>query len=301
MKASCPQSVKFLKLKRRLKIPQWQCVGLLESIWLIGQHSAKAGDIGKLSNEDIAASIEWEGDPDELIQNLVECGFLDTHPKHRLIIHDWSEHCPTWVKGNIHRAGASFAGDDDESKDESNEPTKDASKYGTKHGTKDTPREHTTKPSQAYSDTDTDTGGFAPDPERTKDWTRDHPDLEAVSWDLIAPLPIGRLSPDAVFAEVTAEVIRSPPAIVSWFRRQLSAKAPVLGPTRADLLLAMCASLKACERGVKKPPGVFVNVICNRAWNAVKRYRDRAELLIDKEIPRDDCADSGRPQPDPAS
>lgn len=302
MKASCPQSVKFLKLKRRLKIPQWQCVGLLESIWLIGQHSAKRGDIGKMSNEDIAASMEWDGDADELIRHLVECGFLDEHPEHRLVIHDWEEHCPTWVKGNIHRSGSSFAGD---SKSEPKEATKDDTKYDTKYRTKEPTKygtkEHTTKPS--LSDTDTDTGGEAQKPDRNldPDWTKDHPDLEAASEDVIDPLPIGRLSPDSVFAEVTPEVIRSPPAIVSWFRRQLSAKAPVLGPTRADLLLAMCAALKACEKGVKKPPGVFVNLICGRSWNAVSRFRERAELLIDKEISNASSSRSRGLEPHPAS
>ncbi len=144
---------------------------------------------------------------------------------------------------------------------------------------------------EQYSDTDTDTGG---EPERDEtaecipaDWTDDHGDLSEDACETVEPLPIGKLDPSAVYASVTPDTLRNRTAVVSWFRRQLSASAPVLGPTRADLLLAVCASFKACEPGAKQPVGVFVNVIRGRRWKAVKRYRDRAEEIIKKELSRD--------------
>ena len=77
MKREATQSVKFLKLKRRLRLSRWQAMGLLESIWDCAYSNAREGDIGRLSNEDIAACIEWDDDADELIGALVETGWLD--------------------------------------------------------------------------------------------------------------------------------------------------------------------------------------------------------------------------------
>jgi hypothetical protein len=109
MKQGVENTMKFKKLKRRLRLPYWQVVGLLESIWKLGLTSAQAGDIGRYSNEDIAAAIEYEGDADEIVDVLVNCEWLDADPEFRLIIHDWSEHVPTYLKGNFSGRKKSFA------------------------------------------------------------------------------------------------------------------------------------------------------------------------------------------------
>jgi len=101
MKIGTLRSVKFLKLQRRLKLTQWQAVGLLESLWLFTQSNAIYGDIGRFSNEDIAAGIGYHDDPDELIRNLTETGWIDPCETSRLCIHDWQDHCPTWIRGAI--------------------------------------------------------------------------------------------------------------------------------------------------------------------------------------------------------
>ena len=109
MKAGTESSIKFKRLKRRLALPHWQVVGLLESLWSVTRQSAPRGDIGRFSDEDIAASIEWDGDESELISTLVESGFLDRCPTHRLVVHDWADHCPTYIKGNLKNKGVAFA------------------------------------------------------------------------------------------------------------------------------------------------------------------------------------------------
>jgi hypothetical protein len=109
MKQGVENTMKFKKLKRRLRLPYWQVVGLLESIWKLGLTSAQAGDVGRYSNEDIAAAIEYEGDADELVGVLVDCEWLDADPEFRLIIHDWSEHVPTYLKGNFSGRKKEFA------------------------------------------------------------------------------------------------------------------------------------------------------------------------------------------------
>lgn len=92
-----------------LKLNHWQTVGILESIWLMAQEDATDGAIGKYSNSDIAAAIEYEGNPDEMIQSLIESGWLDNDEEFRLIIHDWSDHVPKYIKGGFSKAGKLFA------------------------------------------------------------------------------------------------------------------------------------------------------------------------------------------------
>lgn len=139
------------------------------------------------------------------------------------------------------------------------------------------------------SDTDTDTEASPGEDETDEEshWADEHPDVADEASEPVEPIKTGKLDATSVYAGMTPDVVRSPTTVVSWFRRQLSAKAPVLAPTRADLLLAVCASLKASEPGSEKPVGVFVDLIKHHRWRAVKRYRDRAEEIIKKELSRD--------------
>lgn len=109
MKIGTTELVKFRQLKRAFGLPHFTAVGLLESIWMFAAKNSPQGDIGKHSNEDIACMIEWDRDPDELIDNLVKYQWFDTHPEHRLTIHDWSDHAPNWLKGNLASHGKQFA------------------------------------------------------------------------------------------------------------------------------------------------------------------------------------------------
>jgi hypothetical protein len=109
MKANTTDHMKFSRLKRRLGLPMWQVTGLLESIWNLTAKSAPRGDIGKYTNEDIAAKIEWEGDEHMMIDELVKAGWLDECQDHRLVVHDWPEHCPNYIKGGIKSRGEGFA------------------------------------------------------------------------------------------------------------------------------------------------------------------------------------------------
>ena len=105
MKHQTPDSLKFKRLARRLGLPRYVVVGLLESLWIATQTNAPQGDIGRFSNEDISIYLDWEGDPDELISHLIETGWLDSCSENRLVVHDWEEHCPGWVKRMLKRTG----------------------------------------------------------------------------------------------------------------------------------------------------------------------------------------------------
>lgn len=109
MKAGTESKLKFMGLKRQLRLPFWQVVGVLEAIWHTTLRNAPDGDIGRLSNEEIAAAIEWDGDADELVAALVKSRWLDTDADFRLIVHDWSEHCPNYLKGGYQNGHKKFA------------------------------------------------------------------------------------------------------------------------------------------------------------------------------------------------
>lgn len=112
MKANTQDIIKYKKLRRRLKLSRIACTGLLEEIWHLTQKNTPRGDIGKLSNDDIATIVEWDGDPDELVDALTECGWLDKSEKHRLVVHKWKWHAPSFVRGVLARRGETFVEDD---------------------------------------------------------------------------------------------------------------------------------------------------------------------------------------------
>lgn len=108
MKREALNHSKMKRLCRRLGIPRWQAVGLLESIWALAAMETPRGDIGKLSNEDIADAIEYEGDAGQMIDGLVAARWLDPHPEFRLVVHDWFDHADDAVHMKLARARLAF-------------------------------------------------------------------------------------------------------------------------------------------------------------------------------------------------
>ena len=150
MKTGTTAKSKFKKLKRRLGLPLCQVVGILESLWLTTYSDAPDGDIGRMSNEDIAAAIEFDGDPDALIAALADSGWLDRSERFRLIVHHWSQECANFHKGNYRRHGKLFA-DEVEAGLLGTVP---GSLLGSVPGTvlEDGPRDRATKPNQTKPD-----------------------------------------------------------------------------------------------------------------------------------------------------
>jgi hypothetical protein len=109
MMHTTPDSMKFRKLQRRLGVPKVIVVGTLELLWLATQKNAKRGDIGRFTNEEIAIECEWELDPDELIEALVETGWLDRSKEHRLTVHDWPQHAPRYIHAWVKSQNTTFA------------------------------------------------------------------------------------------------------------------------------------------------------------------------------------------------
>jgi hypothetical protein len=153
MKVGTTDLIKFKRLQRRLNESQRGIVGLLELLWAGTAKNCPQGDIGRFENIDIAVICDWPGDPDLLIAALVECGWIDEHKEHRLVVHDWHEHAPTWVKGNLASSKKSFASVSDVESDDAKTIAMDDAKGVAKDGSKDTAKgvakPPTTKPSQA--------------------------------------------------------------------------------------------------------------------------------------------------------
>jgi hypothetical protein len=124
-----------MRLKRTLGLTQYQAVGLLECLWHFTAHNTPDGGIGRYTDDDIAAVLEWEGAATDLIEALTQSGWLDRHDDGSLWIHDWFDHCPTWVRGvaaNKIAREKNVCG----TKCGTKSPTKSDTKYPTKSPTK---------------------------------------------------------------------------------------------------------------------------------------------------------------------
>lgn len=83
-----PAHRKVKKLKRLLRIKTPQAVGHLAMLWLWAVDNTPDGDLSTLDPEDIAEACEWPKDAEQLVQALMEAGFIDPDAK----LHDWSDY-----------------------------------------------------------------------------------------------------------------------------------------------------------------------------------------------------------------
>jgi hypothetical protein len=109
MKRTAFGCTKITRLKTRLKRPLYVCWGILEGLWQLCARETPAGNIGKLSDEDIAGFLDWEDDPAELIAALCDTRWLDRDPVHRLLVHDWDVHADDAVNMALARTIQLFA------------------------------------------------------------------------------------------------------------------------------------------------------------------------------------------------
>lgn len=94
---------KFKALKMRLGLADWEAIGLLESVWgiCVQVKSCRSGSI-LWEPSKIAAYIGWSRDAADMVDALVECGWLD-RVDGGVAVHDWARHSPRWVRGVLKR------------------------------------------------------------------------------------------------------------------------------------------------------------------------------------------------------
>jgi uncharacterized phage protein (TIGR02220 family) len=108
MKRGTPDHPKSKRLARTLGINRAWALGILEALWHWAGKFAQIGDVGRHDDRDIAEACFWNGKPTILIEALVECGWLERCPTHRLIIHDWSDHADGAVRKYVERNKLEF-------------------------------------------------------------------------------------------------------------------------------------------------------------------------------------------------
>lgn len=114
MKRGTPEHPKTRDLANILGIPILHAVGILEAMFHFAAKYARNGAIGSGSNALFAKQIGWEGDPDALVDALLNAkgtkthGWLERHDTYRLVIHDWHEHADDSVRKTMHRNGELF-------------------------------------------------------------------------------------------------------------------------------------------------------------------------------------------------
>jgi hypothetical protein len=100
---------KFKMLQTDLKLRRYEVKGLLQELWDFTAMNCPEGNIGRFPDDEIAVAVDWGREPSELIAALRRRGWIDDHDEHRLIIHDWPDHCENTVHHKLVRELRFFA------------------------------------------------------------------------------------------------------------------------------------------------------------------------------------------------
>lgn len=109
MKRNTPGHPKVEQLAAALNVDLAKAVGTLELLWHFTAQYCPAGDIGAYPDDIIASRVSWSGCAETLVCALVDAHFLDIDDAHRLIVHDWFEHCEDSVHIRLARNAQVFA------------------------------------------------------------------------------------------------------------------------------------------------------------------------------------------------
>jgi len=109
MKRTALDNPKIDALCHALNVQRWGAIGILESLWHFTAKHAVQGDIGRWSDRDLARFVGWTRGDSRLIAGLLATKWLDSDPIHRLLVHDWAEHCDQSVRKTLVNRGLAFA------------------------------------------------------------------------------------------------------------------------------------------------------------------------------------------------
>ena len=273
VKHSTPDSMKFKRLKRRLALPTYQVVGLLELLWIATQKNSPRGDIGRFDDEAIAVELDWAGCPAELIKALVETGWLDADPIHRLLVHGWSEHAPRYIHGIMARA--------------------DGFAVQTTVGDCSTPLQSPTVVKPQLTDSGQHAGARLPNLTKPKTSVINYQLSEALAktgktllseWHQTTGKPLqfddATGTEPSVFPKLTnAETLKDPSRMHDWWRYQLGCQKPVTGPECGWCVLVLALGLHYSRKSDVEI-GKWKSAVGKGWWTAAGPYIERAELLL---------------------
>ena len=93
-----PRHPKTKRFARMLKISIPQAVGHLFLLWWWALDYAENGDLSKYDAYDLADAVQWDGDPEEFLSAMIECGpggtcgFIEKDESGNIFIHDWDKY-----------------------------------------------------------------------------------------------------------------------------------------------------------------------------------------------------------------
>ena len=93
-----PRHPKTKRFARMLKISIPQAVGHLFLLWWWALDYAENGDLSKYDAYDLADAVQWDGDPEEFLSAMIECGpgetcgFIEKDEDGNIFIHDWDKY-----------------------------------------------------------------------------------------------------------------------------------------------------------------------------------------------------------------
>lgn len=100
---------KVRRLTNMLGMRRFEAIGLLECLWNFTARHAICGDVGKWSDDEIAAAIDWPTErASELIDALVSARLVDRCSVHRLVVHDWQDHADDSTRKTVKKHGLTF-------------------------------------------------------------------------------------------------------------------------------------------------------------------------------------------------
>jgi hypothetical protein len=99
---------KTYDLAARLSCSRANALGYLTLLWDFTGEQAPQGDVGKWGDGAIARACDFEGDAELFVKALVDAKWVDRSDKHRLVIHDWPDHCEDWVRKKLARMKQRF-------------------------------------------------------------------------------------------------------------------------------------------------------------------------------------------------
>lgn len=105
MKRGTPDHPKVYALAEALGCNRPTAIGYLELLWHFTSTYAPQGNIGKYSDKRIEAALDWHGRVGRLLDSLSTSGWVVPDPRHRWLVHDWSDHIDRSTRQRLARSG----------------------------------------------------------------------------------------------------------------------------------------------------------------------------------------------------
>lgn len=113
MKINAANHPKVMEFQSLLNVPKAMAIGYLELFWNFCAQHAPQGNVGKWKNAAIAIACEFQPQEnqnlDSFVDALISARLVDPCETHRLLVHDWADHVPAWVKTQLKKSKLELA------------------------------------------------------------------------------------------------------------------------------------------------------------------------------------------------